>query len=155
MVPPQNAKMINGTRGDDIHATTGPHAPLQIPIVTKTRRHLPMVCNLAPLELRALGWDVHEEYVHSSTPLMDHCCAACGRLLYSRTHAGVCHNPNLTGISGPACRVRGTHAAWDSLPLCLLLWSKERLAATLLRGISNLCPQTHALTLKEGPSTAP
>ena len=102
-----------------------------------------------------MGWEVHEEYCASSTPFSDHCCAMCGRILFSSTHAGGSNNPHEIGIRGPACQVRGEVVAWDSMPLFLLLWSKQHLARTLLRGVSHYDSDKTTLTLPGGAGTAP
>ena len=116
-------------------------------------RSLRMVCNQSPLQLRRLAVNVAQEHQWSSTPLFDHCCAMCGRLLYSRSESR--NNPGYIGIPGPACQVRGSTCRWDALPLCLLLWSKATLASTLLRSVATYDPNTGQLSLKDGAVGAP
>eukprot|EP00973_Karenia_brevis_P075442 10478260-Karenia_brevis.AAC.1 len=80
--------------------------------------NLAMVCNVSPLDLRQLGHDVHTEHSHSSTPLVDHCCAMCGRLLYS-AHSSADRSLGVVGKAAYACQVRTTpptKAPWDAMP---------------------------------------
>ena len=119
------------------------------------QRNLKMVCNLCPLQIRQLAVHVDDEYRSSCRPMFDHCCATCGRLLFSSTTAGGGHNPNEVGVAGFACQMRGTATTWDTMPLCLLLWSKKRLAETLFRGIGKYDAGTNTLTLTGGPEVAP
>ena len=116
-------------------------------------RSLRMVCNQSPLQLRRLAVNVAQEHQSSSTPLFDHCCAMCGRLLYSRCDSR--NNPGYVGIPGPACQVRGSTCRWDAMPLCLLLWSKVTLASSLLRSVATYDPNTGHLRLKDGAVGAP
>jgi hypothetical protein len=115
-------------------------------------RNLPMVCNLHPLELRAMGALVWDEHKYSSRPLYEHLCAACGQLLHSRTEHS--HLPREMGLPGPACQLRGRVASWHALPLFLLLWSKKRLGH-YLRSICTYDAETNKLTLSGGWETAP
>jgi len=114
--------------------------------------NLPCVSNICPLEIRALGINVRKEFLQSSEPIFDHCCATCGRLLCPSFNG---YGAEEVGIHGPACQIRGRNAQWDSLPLCLLLWSKWTLHRTMLRGISVYDDKTNQLRFKGGPGVAP
>ena len=110
---------------------------------------LDTVCNTNAMTIRMLAADVDEEFQHSSKPLFKHCCAACGRLLSQPItrddHKGTTH-----GLPGPAKHLRGLsdkNVRWTSIPPCLLLWSKSRLHATLLRGISSFNAADNRLQL--------
>ena len=97
-------------------------------------RHLQMVCNLNSLELRCMGKLVQEEHTYSSTPLVDRCCAMCGKMLASSTQFK--RNQMWNGKRGAACQIRGSTVAWDSMPPFLLLWSKQKLGV-FLRAVCN------------------
>ena len=115
-------------------------------------RNMPMVCNLTNYGVRALGSLVQDEMKYSSRPMFEHLCAACGRLLYSRTeHA---HLPRELGVCGSACQTRGAVTTWHAMPAFLLLWSKERLGC-YLRAVCHYDVESKALTLRNGWESAP
>ena len=92
-----------------------------------------MVCNMNAFETRSLTKLVHEEYVCSSKPLVEHICAQCGCLLAPHASA---HTTSLDrGQPGKPFQTRGcAPCAWGAMPPFLLLFSK----ATLARKIPNV-----------------
>ena len=113
---------------------------------------LPTVSNLDPLDLRSYGRLVHDEWLDSRMPLLDHVCAICGRLLHPSTN--VHGAPTDVGIPGPACQIRGPYSTWDWLPLLLLLWSKQTIAKSM-PAVFHFDETTRALSLKGDASSAP
>ena len=93
------------------------------------QRSLPNVSNLYPFDIRCLARHVADEYVLSSTPLVDHLCAMCGQLLGPPTKFNKCSRDG--GKPGRPCQVRGRDCSWDALPLFLVLWSKSTLGQRL------------------------
>ena len=108
-----------------------------------TSQHLPMVCNLNSMELRCMGKLVQEEHAYSSTPLVDRCCAMCGKMLASSTPFK--KEQIWNGKRGAACQTRGSTVAWDSMPPFLLLWSKQNLGV-FLRAVCNYDKKRNTLT---------
>ena len=93
-----------------------------------------------------MGKLIQEEHAYSSTPLMDRCCAMCGKMLASSTPFKNAKNWN--GKRGPACQVRGSKVSWDSMPPFLLLWSKRKLGV-YLRAVCNYNNERSTLTCKK------
>ena len=90
-----------------------------------------------------MGKLVQEEHTYSSTPLVDRCCAMCGKMLASSTPFQKAKSWN--GKRGAACQIRGATVAWDSMPPFLLLWSKQKLAV-FLRAVCNYDDVRNTLT---------
>ena len=86
-----------------------------------------MVCNTSAFDTRCMAKLVHEEYLASAKPLVEHLCSQCGCLLAPALGKRVSERDQ--GKKGQPFQTRGKGpCAWDAMPPFLLLFSKRTLA---------------------------